>query len=58
MSRQRCLPPAFFRLELTRFGGHLHTWDRESRMKEVNRADEIHEALPARVPHRGGPARP
>ena len=39
-----------FDLELTRFGGHLNTWDHKSRMKEVNRADEVHQALSIGVP--------
>ena len=37
-------------VELTRFGGHLNTWDHKSRMKEVNRADEVHQALSIGVP--------
>ncbi len=37
-------------LELTRFGGHLNTWDDKSRMKEVDRADEVYQALSTGVP--------
>ena len=36
-------------LELTRFGGHPDTWDRESR-KEVRHAPQVHPRVPAGVP--------
>ena len=50
-------PAQFVKVELTRFGGHLDTWDHESD-KEAHHAPQVHPRVPAGFSGRGGASGP